>query len=742
MNLSLFYSVILISFGAAAFYLGVSATRKRFREYLGNSFLGILCFASCLWSYGFGILFLTKSVEVAYWGRTIGMLGVFGYLIMAQMLVGVLGQIPRKEYLIFCGYSLLGIPIYFLTVARSATVYSVENGGMTYTFNPGLANNLYTIYSVIYAVNMVISVTQMIKYSQDRRSKVSGKRMMATLLIVYAGMVFDTIIPMFGANAIPGSSMAQFLGLLVVYYAIVDYNGTRITDRNMSQYVYSSFAEPVVVLDTEGNLKLMNKAAKLLFPSILKRVGEEKIFIGEVIELADDFFAFESDHRLNDCYTCELHIPVQIQTNKIRDKYGDMIGYILTLKDMTAITKAMDSLRDAKAQAEANNLAKSTFLANMSHEIRTPLNAVVGFSELLLKSNLSPEDKDSVEDILTSSHNLLAIINDVLDISKIESGRMELSEEPYEIKSVINDAYLITDTLARKKNLSFAMEMDGSIPMKLHGDAVRIRGVLVNILNNAVKYTPTGSVTLKGELLQIRDDIATLRFEIKDTGIGIKKEDLPKLFDSFLRVDKSKNSGIEGTGLGLAIVKGFVELMGGEITVESEYGEGTVFAVTIPQKIVDATPIGTISTKTDAARKGSSIGDIKYKGVKVLAVDDNGVNLKLISNVLRRYEMEVTTAKSGPESIALCKEGQYDVVLMDQMMPGMDGIEAMKQIRAVSDHYAAGGKCVIIALTANAIMGVREELLTEGFDDYLSKPINFPQMEEVFNHYLEPNSEI
>lgn len=735
MTISHIFSIILLSFGAAALYLGISAVRKQFRDYMGNVLLGLLCFSSSLWSYGFGILFLTTDTEFAYWGRTIGMLGVFGYMIVVQILVGVLGDISRVEYYIFCVFSMLGILLYFPVVSRSEATYYIGEWGMTYTFMAGLVNNLYTLYAVVYAINMTISIYHMIKYAQNKRSKVTGYRMLITLVIVFLGMILDTIVPMFGIGAIPGSSIAQFFGLLVIFYAIVDYNGTRITDRNMSQYVYASIAEPVIVLDTNGEVKLINKATEELLNNTSFNDEWKSFHICDLTELRLDHIYFEGENRLDDSFIRENHVPVQIQTNKIRDKYGDLIGYILTVKDMTEISEAMDSLREAKTLADTNNIAKSVFLANMSHEIRTPLNAIVGFSELLLKGDLSDENKDYVEDIRNSSHNLLAIINDILDISKIESKKIELVEEPYKLGDVLKDTYLIIDTIAKKKDLKFNMYIDETIPSVLYGDPVRIRGILVNILNNAVKYTPEGTVSLKCVQQKIDNDNVRLSFAISDTGIGIREEDIPKLFEKFLRVDKEKNSAIEGTGLGLAIVKGFLELMGGGIDVKSVYGEGSTFTLTFPQKIINDDPMGKIITHNDKEDAKSSIGDAKYPELNVLVVDDNAVNLKVISHILDSYEINVDMAKSGMQSIEMCKEKVYDIVFMDQMMPEMDGIEAMKKIREISDCYAPDGHCAIVALTANAIIGAREELFGHGFDDYLSKPIEFNKLEEVLAKY-------
>lgn len=735
MYIAQIYSIILLSFGAAALYLGISARRRQFKDFAGNAILGLLCFSSAVWCYGFGMVFLTSNITIAYWGRTLGMIGVFAYLILVQIMVGILGNIPKAAYRAFCIFALLGLVIYFPTVSPRVTLYYMEDTGMTYTFKRGLANNIYTVYSLIYAVNMVVSITFIIKNAQNRREKTTSHKMGITLIIVFMGMILDTILPMFGFGAIPGSSITQFFGLLVMYYAIVDLNKTRLTPINMSRYIYESVSEPVMVFDMDGVLMLSNNAALEVFGETFVHYNDKPMKLTDIFLLDENHLDYEGNHRTDDTSSVIGNVPVQLQTSRIKDRFGDVIGFIITVKDMTHINEIMDSLVEAKRLAEANSLAKSTFLANMSHEIRTPLNAIVGFSELLLKSDLPTEDKEQAEDIRNASHNLLAIINDILDISKIESGKMELNEINYNISDVIKDAFLITETLANAKGLSFSIDVDENIPSGLYGDPVRVRGVLVNILNNAVKYTKTGSVRFEGKTVKIENDTAVLEFKIIDTGIGIRESDRDKLFDSFMRVDKGKNSGIEGTGLGLAIVKGFVELMGGSVGVESIYGKGTTFTVTIPQRIVENVPIGKILVKSESKVLKSSIGSVKYSGVKVLAVDDNRVNLKVISKILKQYDMDVTAVDSGFAAIETCKENNYDIILMDQMMPVMNGVEAMNHIRELGGCYSSGN-CAIIALTANAITGVKEQLLGEGFDAYLSKPINFTQIEETFSNII------
>jgi len=744
------FAIILFSFGAAAFYMGISALRYKYREFRENRLLGLMCLASSVWSFGFGIVFVQRDTSIAYWGRAYGMIGVFVYMMTAQLLINTISSANMKLKKYFAYFTFLGFPIYFLTVTRKAAIFIYTYSGMTYVFSPGLANNVYTLFSVLYAVNVFISIIGMIRQAPSHREKRAGVKFLLAIILIFTGMVLDTIFPLFGLDAVPGSSICQFIGLLVIYYAIVDHNAARVTINNMSSYIYYSVSEPVLVFDIDGKLKFLNASAKNIFPeAIAVEEKDEKRFHGkyeqnrlcmgidQIFDVDKDYFSFETDTRIDSCDSVRERIPVELHTNRIRDRYMDPIGYIVVVKDMSEINTMMESLRTAKREADEANEAKSVFLANMSHEIRTPLNAIVGFSELMLKEGLRNEQMEQAEDIRTSAQNLLAIINDILDISKIESGRMELVNDGYKLSDVIKDVYLITDTLTSKKGLNFTMQMDENMPEDLFGDRVRVRGVLVNILNNAVKYTREGYVKFTGSLEDTEGDEAVLKFDISDSGIGIKDEEKERLFDSFTQADKKKNSGIEGTGLGLAIVKGYVELMKGSVEVESVYGKGSTFTVRIRQKITNRdSRLGKLVLKSESNQIKSNISSVKFQGVKVLSVDDSRINLKLVEKTLAKYDMIVTSANSGQEAIDLCQENEYDIVLMDQMMPNMNGVEAMRAIRDLSPIYETGGKCKIVALTANAISGVREQLIGEGFDNYLSKPMNFKEVEAVFTEYF------
>ncbi|MBQ7677243.1 MAG: response regulator [Lachnospiraceae bacterium] len=390
---------------------------------------------------------------------------------------------------------------------------------------------------------------------------------------------------------------------------------------------------------------------------------------------------------------------------------------------------------EAKEEAILANEAKSRFLANMSHEIRTPINAVLGMDEMILRETKDKSIREYAFDIRSAGHTLLSLINEILDFSKIESGKMEIVPVEYDFAELIVNLKNMILARAEAKSLDFIMEIDENIPSKMFGDDVRIRQCVTNILTNAVKYTPEGSVTLRVNGQMDGEDFL-LTVEVEDTGIGIKEEDIPKLFKEYERIEESRNRNIEGTGLGMNITMEMLSLMGSRLEVKSVYGQGSTFWFTIRQPVVDATPVGDI--KTHHAQSAEEYVDYEQAFIApdahIMVVDDNAMNRKVFMNLLKATQIQIDEADCGPNAVEHAKVNAYDLIFMDHMMPDMDGIAAMQEIRKMTDSPNADTP--IYVLTANAVAGAKEMYLEAGFDGFLSKPVVASQIEAVLREKL------
>lgn len=428
-------------------------------------------------------------------------------------------------------------------------------------------------------------------------------------------------------------------------------------------------------------------------------------------------------------------------------------GMILLLLLAAANTiHKLVNMEKKKQQALMASEAKGRFLANMSHEIRTPINAVLGMDAMILRECTDMTIREYALDIQNAGQSLLALINDILDLSKIESGKLEILPEEYDLSSLLHDIINMITMKAKDKGLAVELSVDESLPSRFWGDDIRLRQILVNLMNNAVKYTEKGSVTLtvtgadKGNDNSLNRGISdshapsggsvyALAFQVKDTGIGIRQEDLVKLFQEFQRIEEERNRNIEGTGLGMSITTKLLELMGSKLEVESVYGEGSTFSFALEQKVIDAEPIGNLGERIKKrATEYSYQAAFTAPQAQVLVVDDNSVNRKVFAGLLKETKVMVDEAAGGMECIRMAEEKQYDVIFLDHMMPDLDGIETLHRIREMKEcpNYNAP----VIALTANAVSGAREMYLKEGFDSFLSKPIIPHKLEKMLMQFL------
>lgn len=494
--------------------------------------------------------------------------------------------------------------------------------------------------------------------------------------------------------------------------------------RVAANTVLDSLDDCVITLNSSREILSYNAASIQLFPNIQPKMDVRNLE-GFPMVLFDlnprKDFAMGGKRY-------EGHVRV------LEDVDHEIRGYSILIIDMTKTYEYIDEIDEMRKKAERINQTKSDFLANMSHEIRTPMNAIVGMSELVIEESKGRKVYGYANDIKTAALNLLSIINDILDLSKVEAGKMEILESEYSLKKLVLDTSNLIRITASQKGLEMKVEVDEELPSVLLGDEGRIRQILINLLNNGIKFTKRGYVKLSVGGQRTNEDCLIVRFVIEDTGIGIRKTDIQNVFEAFEQVDMGKSRTNEGTGLGLAITKSLTQLMHGNITVESSYGKGTKFTVILRQKIVDETPIGKLG---EIMQKQEEQRNYEYvcPKLKVLVVDDNLINRKVALEMMKKFCCHIVEAESGFEAIEWIKKEPFDILFMDHMMPNMDGVEATRIIR--QECGKNGQDAIVIALTANALSGAKEMFLSSGFNDFLAKPFEKEQLYEVLDKWIK-----
>ena len=729
--MGIFINCLAVVFSTIIAICGISYFMREKNAGALRYYMLVMGFFGALWSGGYGIMGFTETGEVAAVFRAVGLVGVAGFMMTEALMVAYMVELPKwlfRAYAMIFGIFAV-VDLYFFIPDQHTFVRL--NGRMCYYSTNSFGRMVHNIFLAFVAVTMIaMAILWVHKEKPKRQSYYVRAAILANIAILFS-IIPDTILPMLGKPSFPSSAYGMFLTYMITWFWATRFNAFSITVGNLSQYIYESANTAILIFDEYFRLVLANPYGQELLG--IKKIENQKLM--QLFQGTDAESGRIKDGILRDnkgvAELVSVHgaISCSLNFSLARDFHDDPYCIVCFVYDLTKEKNMLEEVVRA-------NEAKSQFLANMSHEIRTPINGILGMDSVLLKECHDENLREYAKNIQSAGQSLLSIINDILDISKIESGKMEILTIRYQLFSVLNDCYNLTKIKLQNKPVSIIMQINEKLPSWLYGDEVRIRQIINNFLSNAVKYTKEGNITFELDFEEKTDEQILLVITVRDTGIGIKEEDLGKLFESFTRIEEKRNRNIEGTGLGLNLTKNLVNLMGGEVFAESTYGKGSCFTAKIPQKIADAKPMGDFGKRYQQYLSTSDDDKLSFLApdAKILVVDDVTMNLKVVEGLLKATKIQIDTAVSGSECLECVKTTPYQMIFLDHMMPEMDGLETLEHMKNLADNPNA--QTPVIMLTANAIVGAKEEYIEAGFTDYLTKPIRETELLEMILKYL------
>ena len=729
--MGIFINCLAVVFSTIIAICGISYFMREKNAGALRYYMLVMGFFGALWSGGYGIMGFTETGEVAAVFRAVGLVGVAGFMMTEALMVAYMVELPKwlfRAYAMIFGIFAV-VDLYFFIPDQH--IFVRLNGRMCYYSTNSFGRMVHNIFLAFVAVTMIaMAILWVHKEKPKRQAYYVRAAILANIAILFS-IIPDTILPMLGKPSFPSSAYGMFLTYMITWFWATRFNAFSITVGNLSQYIYESANTAILIFDEYFRLVLANPYGQDLLG--IKKIENQKLM--QLFQGTDAEFGRIKDGILRDnkgvAELVSVHgaISCSLNFSLARDFHDDPYCIVCFVYDLTKEKNMLEEVVRA-------NEAKSQFLANMSHEIRTPINGILGMDSVLLKECHDENLREYAKNIQSAGQSLLSIINDILDISKIESGKMEILTIRYQLFSVLNDCYNLTKIKLQNKPVSFIMQINEKLPSWLYGDEVRIRQIINNFLSNAVKYTKEGNITFELDFEEKTDEQILLVITVRDTGIGIKEEDLGKLFESFTRIEEKRNRNIEGTGLGLNLTKNLVNLMGGEVFAESTYGKGSCFTAKIPQKIADAKPMGDFGKRYQQYLSTSDDDKLSFLApdAKILVVDDVTMNLKVVEGLLKATKIQIDTAVSGSECLECVKTTPYQMIFLDHMMPEMDGLETLEHMKNLADNPNA--QTPVIMLTANAIVGAKEEYIEAGFTDYLTKPIRETELLEMILKYL------